>query len=299
MVVLGQHVPSLSWLKILLAEQSEMEPWLQYYQRLLSKDPHEAGLLLKKHAENSTPAKTYDQIVVPALNWTRLERQTGDIDAEEVNYVWATTRQLLNEIAARRSDPSAARLARNDGNETGDTDATIGQQLLTGEPIAPTAPVADILGYPAHHESEELALTMLGQMLPDDFKLEIASTHSLPNQILKTIESHRPIAVVIAVLPPGGLPQVEFFCEQCRERSPQTQIVVVHLGEVDDFDKLLVDLRRVGASYLTTSLEQTTNQLRSIVDAWRDGMLRTLHPNTDSQVAPPNFIKPTIAQVSS
>lgn len=64
MVVLGQHISSLSWLEIPLAEQSEMEPWLQYYQRLLSNDAFEVDLLLKKSSNELEAMKSFDDIIV-------------------------------------------------------------------------------------------------------------------------------------------------------------------------------------------------------------------------------------------
>lgn len=291
MVVLGQHIPSLGWLKILLAEQSEMEPWLQYYQRLLSKDRHEAAALLKSHSAATSTMKTYNDIVIPALNWTRQERQAGDIDAEEAAFVWFTTQELLDEEESRLE---AARLAEQSTEQSNDsTKETADDKAISEDlPEPQSLPVANIIGYPAHHESEELVLAMLKQLLPGDVEMAIASTHSLPNQILKDIESLKPVAVVVGVLPPGGLPQVEFFCEECRVRAPETQIIVAYLGEIEDYDKLLVDLRRSGATYLTTSLEQTKNQLVSIVESWREKQsdFENTENRATEQMPPPKMI---------
>ncbi len=259
LVVLGQYIPSLSWLKILLAEQSEMEPWLQYYQRLLSKDAHEAELLLKKNSDEFGPMKSFDEIIVPALNWTRQEREAGDIAADEAKFVWSTTRDLL--VEEHKRSQKKKQLEQEAGNPACKPNEAIDG---SNNVITPEAPIVNSIGYPAHHESEELTLAMLDQLLPDNYRFDIASTRSLPSQVLQKIESQQPMAVVVCVIPPGGLPQVEFFCEECRRRSPSTQIIVAYLGETEDYDKLLVDLRKAGASYLTTSLEQTINQMISI-----------------------------------
>ena len=62
---------------------------------------------------------------------------------------------------------------------------------------------------------------------------------------------------------PGGLPQTAFLCEQLRDHYPDLLIIVSRWGGVEGYDDLLVELRRSGASYLTTSLQQTVTQLKA------------------------------------
>jgi hypothetical protein len=75
----------------------------------------------------------------------------------------------------------------------------------------------------------------------------------------------RPAVVFIAVLPPGGLEQARYLCRRLRRRFDRLPVVVGHFGRARDFDRLLVRLRRAGASYVTTSLLQTRTQIRALV----------------------------------
>jgi len=257
LVVLGQHIPALRWLKVLLAENPEMDDSLQYYQRLLAQDSAEARTLLARHVTSGGAIQAFDEVIVPALEKARLEREVGDINAKEASFIFETTWELVEEMVVKTNDDSAP----DDGKKPlDDSDLGESSDLNTVE----SAPRRLFYGYPAHHQADELALNMLQQTLPASHKMSLASTRTLPSVVLKEIELQKPLAVVIAVIPPGGLPQVEYFCEECRRCSPTTLVIVAILGELEDYDRLLVELRRLGASYLTTSLEQTRNHLMAM-----------------------------------
>ncbi len=81
-------------------------------------------------------------------------------------------------------------------------------------------------------------------------------------------------------MPPGGLPQLKFMCEEIRRRSPNSHIVVVYLGGIADYDELLVELRGDGASYLTTSLGQAIHQIEMLR---QDAMEKLDTPAIESQ----------------
>ena len=68
-------------------------------------------------------------------------------------------------------------------------------------------------------------------------------------------------AMLITVLPPGGLPQARYLCELVRDNFPDVRIVVAYFGAEGSFDRVLGGLRRAGVSYVTTSLNQTKGQI--------------------------------------
>lgn len=71
-------------------------------------------------------------------------------------------------------------------------------------------------------------------------------------------EAGRP---VIAVHPPGGLVQTRCLCRRLRRRFKDLSIVVGYWGRVKNFDRLLVRLRKAGASYVVTSVQQARTHL--------------------------------------
>jgi hypothetical protein len=73
--------------------------------------------------------------------------------------------------------------------------------------------------------------------------------------------------VFVAVLPPGGIEQARYLCRRLRRRFADLPILVGYFGRSRDFDRLLVRLRRSGASYVTTSLAQARTQIKALVGA--------------------------------
>ena len=78
-VVLGKHVPGLSFVGTLMADTPALAPEYGYYQRLLARDPGEAADLIDRHVKTEPWGSVYDALLLPALNYAerdRLEQQT-------------------------------------------------------------------------------------------------------------------------------------------------------------------------------------------------------------------------------
>ena len=119
-----------------------------------------------------------------------------------------------------------------------------------------------VVGLPAHDDSDEIPLALMTQIVQHGGgRMTMGTTRMLPGDLVRQTGAGGATAVVISCLPPGGLSQTAFLCEQLRERYPGLLIIVARWGGVDGYDELLVELRQAGASYLTTSLQQTMTQL--------------------------------------
>jgi predicted PurR-regulated permease PerM len=250
LVVLGQHVPRLRFLSLLLGDRPALAPHLSYYQRLLAGDTNEAALISRDYAVAKGADQVPDGVLVPALLHARRDRKNAGLTAEDETLIFNAT-------------------------------ATISEALLADERVPRTLPTPDaaegtsanavedpglVLGYPAHHKAEELTLRMLaGVLKPSGCRMEVQSTRSLPVEAEAWIERERPAAVFIAVMPPGGVPQASYLCRRLRKRFPELKIVVGYWGRVRDFDKLLVRLRSAGASYVTTTVLQSSAQIRALL----------------------------------
>jgi hypothetical protein len=172
---------------------------------------------------------------------------------------------------------AARRLARRDrrgaGLSPGDeatileaTAATV--DSLAGQAAAATADAAGpfVLGCPAHHRAEELLVEMLAAVAGRaGSPVRGVSSRTLPADVEDQVARTRPAVVFVAVLPPGGLEQARYLCRRLRRRFDRLPIVVGYFGRARDFDRLLVRLRRAGASYVTTSLQQTRTQIAALL----------------------------------
>ena len=239
LVVLGQHVPRLGFLSQLLSDQPALAPYLAFYQRLLAGDRREAEAVAKTYATSQGWVRALDDVLLPALTLARRDRaQAGMTPEDEASVVDA-----ISGIVQDLSPPVPA-----------------------GE--AERSPRALVLGCPAHHRAEELTLAMLAAALrPDGCRIETVTTREMPAEIEARIVSEHPDLVFVAVLPPGGVVQARYLCRRLRRKFADLKIVVGYWGRVRNFDKLLVSLRAAGASYVTTSIEQSRTQIVALLPA--------------------------------
>jgi hypothetical protein len=188
----------------------------------------------------------------------RRDRERAGLAVGDEEFILKSTARI---VAGLRPPKSASK--------TQDESLSGVARQVSGDPefghLAPS-PAPLILGCPAHHPAESLSVEMLGQLLaPDGFRVEALSARLLPSAVLAQVARTRPALVCIAVLPPGGRTQAAYLCKRLRKRFPELPIVVGYWGRSRHFDRLLVRFRAAGASYVTTTLLQTANQVRSLI----------------------------------
>ncbi len=236
LVVMGQHIPSLRFLSLLLGDEAALEPHVAYYQRLLAGDQSEALLIARQFAAGKTLDQLPDQVVVPALRMARQDRRHAGLNAADETFIYDSTAQVITALE--------------------DTNLARG---------APMAAVPLVLACAAHHRAEELILRFLSSALWPACCVELLSTRMLPVEIEAKVEHEHPFIVFIAILPPGGVSQARHLCRRLRRRFAELKIVVGYFGKVRDFDQLLTTLRAAGASYVSTSVTQSCNQIQSLL----------------------------------
>jgi predicted PurR-regulated permease PerM len=236
LVVMGQNIPSLRFLSLLMGDQAALEPHVAYYQRLLAGDRNEATLVAERFAAAHDWEEFPDQVIVPALRMARQDRLHSGLDPADEHFVFDSTEEVIK----------ACRLAN----------------VSTDQP-----PRTRVLGCAAHHRGEELILQLLACTLASSCEVELLSTRLLPIEIEAKVEQETPAVVFIAILPPGGVSQARHLCRRLRKRYPDLKIVVGYFGRVKDFDRLLTTLRLAGANYVSTSVAQSRNQIRSLLPA--------------------------------
>jgi hypothetical protein len=229
-VVLGQHVPRLGFLTLLLGNAPPLAPPARLYQRLLARDEREAKERLAEYVAEHKAEAAYDHMVIPALLMARRDRQLGGLAAADEEYVLAALHDMIGVQAGAEQS---------------------GQSV--------------VVACPAHHPAEETILAMLSHLLqPDRMHIDPLSARSLPSEVVDRVAALNPAAVFIAVVPPGGVSQAAFLCRLLRKRFRKLKIVVGWWGSERHFDRLLLKMRKAGADYVTTSLTQSRTQLRFV-----------------------------------
>ena len=255
LVTLGQHVPRLGFLAVLMGDRPALAPHLAFYQRLLARDETEAKAVMVAHTKEHGLADTYDAVLVPALTVAGRDRKREDLSADDELAILTATEAVREAVSAR-------------------------PPLKEGESPPPEpATVATVFGFPARNAGDELTLRMLADLLKGDgYPVEVISTRVMPKAVDARIEAEAPAVAVLSVLPPGGLPQALYQVKRLRTAHPDLPILVAYLGTSRRFDALLVKFRQAGASYVVTTLAQAAGQVKVLAAADRPARAERRRP---------------------
>jgi predicted PurR-regulated permease PerM len=248
--VLGKYIPQIEFIGVLLGHEPVMEFPTNYYQRLVAKDQDEAARLVEEYLETHAPETLYDDLLIPALNTAKRDRQLGTLGDEDVQFILEATRAIVGDVSMRQ--PQAL------------TSAAPMMIAPTSESSAMTPP-PQILGCPAYDAADELALLMLQQLLdPARYRMAIVSAGMLTGEVLSVVEQQHVRLICVAALPPGALAPVRYLCKRLRTRFPECRIVVGHWGAGAESNSSRVGLREAGADEVGTSLRETHNQVSQL-----------------------------------
>ena len=84
LVVLGKYIPQMEFITVLMSDEAIAERKIIFYQRLLARDQDEAAHIVAEYLTKHPRERLYDEVLVPALNYAKLERERGSLtDADE------------------------------------------------------------------------------------------------------------------------------------------------------------------------------------------------------------------------
>ena len=249
LVVLGKHIPALSFITVFMTDESALSPDVAYYQRLLAKDPAEAEEILEAHLdEGHALVDVYDDTVIPALSRAKADCEAERVSREEAQAIYKAARETVEEVAARHLPAGA------------------GEAASPAEPVGSKngldAGLPSVLGCAAGDDADEIALTMLRQLMsPTECTFERISAHVLSGEIVALADEKKPELLLIAALAPGGLEQTRHVCKRLRARFPGMTILVGRWGDNGQFEDDRAPLLAAGADAVGANLRESRNQL--------------------------------------
>jgi predicted PurR-regulated permease PerM len=241
-VVLGKYVPGMDFIGVLISDQPAMESNISYYQRLLAMDQAEAAEIVEEHLKTHPQEQLFDEVLVPALNYARRDRELGRLTEEGEQFVFRATREILDDLNSLKP--------RSSSEVSGSS-----QPATIGEKSSVNLPKVRILGCSAQDEADELALLMFRQLLDSSrYEVEIMSDAMLTAEVVARIGEKSPAMICIAAVPPGGLAQTRYLCKRLRARFPNLKIAVGRwgTGSEDSNTILLAGADRVGTTMIET-----------------------------------------------
>ena len=116
-MVLGRHVPQLSFLHILLGDEPVLAAEAQIYQRLLAMDQPEAHTIVGQFLKGKPLIELYDSVLIPALSLAEQDRHKGAIDAAREEFLFLSINEMIAEFSEYQlaDDSSGGRLRAGTG----------------------------------------------------------------------------------------------------------------------------------------------------------------------------------------
>ncbi len=243
LVVLGRHVPQLSFLHILLGDEPVLAAEAQIYQRLLAMDQPEAQTIVDQFLKGRPLVDLYDSVLIPALSMAEQDRHKGAIDAAREEFLFVSVNEMITEFAEYQPE-----------------------EIAPGEEDARNLNVR-IICLPAHDRADEITGAMLAQLLERKgfATMSFPLVGTSPNEWLALIEAGRGDVVCISALPPYAFAPARTMCQQIRERFPKLKVVVCVWGYSGNTQKAMVRFERTPPDRLSTSLAEAVEHVQELV----------------------------------
>jgi len=245
-VVLGRHVPQLSFLHVLLGDEPVLVAEAQIYQRLLAMDQSEAQTIVDQFLKEKPLIELYDSVLIPALAMAEQDRHKGAIDAVREEFLFLSINEMIAEFSEHRREENAQ--------------------------AVPAHPDARILCLSAHDRADEITASMLGQILEQNgfAALTFPLVESAPggpslNDWLTLIEARAGDIACISSLPPYAFAPARVMYKQIRERFPMLKVIVCVWGYSEDTTKAMARFERTQPDRLSTSLAQALQHIDELM----------------------------------
>ena len=256
LLVIGKHVPQLSFLHILLGNEPVFEPKRRVYQRLLAGDQEEAGELVDDDLENKPLVEVYDTLLIPALALAETDWHRGELDEGRHNFILQSLKEMINEKAEDQPEVPAK------------------EDIEEGSPPRPF-----ILCLPARDEADEIAGMMLAQLLATgECLVQSVAFTAAASTVIDLVARRKPDAVCISATPPAAVMHARHLCKIVRGRFPQVPVVVGLWDAPGDLSKAKTRIGSGAATHVVTTLAEAQEQVRLLVQP----LLRSPEKQTQS-----------------
>ncbi|WP_158305498.1 AI-2E family transporter [Opitutus terrae] len=245
LLVIGQYVPGLKFLSVLLGSEPPLNPAAQFYQRMLAMDQEELFATADSHLAQRSLAEFYDDVFVPALLMAEVDRHNGVLAEVRQKFILESSRELIEELASRPR-------------------ATEPEKESAATPPSPE-PRPLVLGFPARDEADELVALMLAHLLSErGWSAEVEAATTPPEATLERIRRQTAL-VFISALPPSTLSSASRSCRRIKHANPATKVLIGVWSPSGKLDYLKRRLEPAGADGIALRLSDAAAQLEALV----------------------------------
>lgn len=215
-LVVGKHVPELSFFDILLGSEQVFDMKERIYQRLLAGDQDKAVELFDEFVEETSIVNAYDSILVPALARAEIHWQLGELKDEKHKFVL----QCLRDIIQYRRERFKESESKERRVKAGSVRIDVAEAMIKSQPEA------SIICMAVRTEADEITALMLAQILEEQglvAKILPASISSI--EIVELFHGKNGV-ICIAATPPTAVMLSRSLARRLYEQVPNMQLLV-------------------------------------------------------------------------
>jgi hypothetical protein len=239
-VVLGRHVPRMSFLHALLGSDAELSADALFYERLLALDQQEARAVANRFLEGKTLVELYDAIFIPALALVEQDRHQGGFDEVRCNFFFLSIGEFIAEFSSYSPGESPL------------LDAHAGMQ----QDFA-------VVCMPAGDQADELTTHMLVQVMERAFHQTLYLPASVSDEILSSLANEPSTVIFICAVPPFAFSQARALCQRVRSHLPHNRVVIGLWNPAEDPERGY-DLTRFGSGRPTAVVNSLGLAVRQV-----------------------------------
>ncbi|MGZ8939175.1 MAG: AI-2E family transporter [Limisphaerales bacterium] len=233
LVVLGKYVPGLSFLPLMLGDEPVMDSPRLFYQRLVAMDDVEVKEIAEHYSKDHELIDVYDDLLMPALVSARRDYLAEKLSTEHLDHILATLGLLITQLA---------NAARGGSVQEHAEDAT------------------EVFGIPVEDTIDELAMGMLGNVLPKTIALKSISADALSGEVIDQFQERKPAVACIGAVAPGGTNESRYLMKRLQAMGGSVPVVLARWGLKNE--KKLRELAKVtGLHAVATDLKETRNHV--------------------------------------
>ncbi|HTO03543.1 MAG TPA: AI-2E family transporter, partial [Opitutus sp.] len=255
LLVIGRYVPGLKFLSVMLGSEPPLQPSAQFYQTMLSMKQEEMFDLATEHVEQHSLMSFYDDVYVPALLMSEVDRHNGVLAEIRQKFIFDSGRELIEELSERTEERQKKEAAS--ASNTGAAPAV----------APPTALAEPVIGMPARDEADELVALMIGHLLREiGIPARVMSATAHPETFQQEFEREN-VTVFVSALPPSTLSGAGRVCRRVKHENASARVLVGVWSTEAKIEALKRRLEPAGADGIVTRLSEAIVQIKNLLAA--------------------------------
>jgi predicted PurR-regulated permease PerM len=257
-VVLGRYVPRMSFLHVLLGDETALSVEAQFYQRLLALDQEDARTIANNFVKSHSLTSLYDQVLMPALALAEQDRHKGALDETRESFLFLSVSEIVSELALYQPGDAPTKprslMWRWSSKRR--------PAMLAASHAEPAPSTTRIFCLAANDQADEITSSMLAQLLERSGHGVLSLPVGSPfEEIVKNLPLEPQDVICISALPPFAFAQATSLCQRVRLHLPEVKILAGIWGVSGDLEKAKERFGGARPDTVVNSLAQAVEQI--------------------------------------